>query len=128
MSCAEGSSAGLVRACALVALLLAPAAAAQTEIRKAVPPAAAAATGEVVAPTKRAKPSTPVTEEGSVVATAAEVTADGRATRLLMTFSNSVRYQIFTLADPYRVIIDIPNVDFHLAKDAGQHGRGVIQA
>jgi N-acetylmuramoyl-L-alanine amidase len=81
-----------------------------------------------VAPTKRAKPSTPVTEEGSVVATAAEVTADSRATRLLMTFSNSVRYQIFTLADPYRVIIDIPNVDFHLAKDAGQHGRGVILA
>jgi N-acetylmuramoyl-L-alanine amidase len=128
MSCAEGSSAGLVRAFALVALLLAPVAAAQTEIRKAVPPAAAAATGEVVAPTKRGKPSTPVTEEGSIVATAAEVTADSRATRLLMTFSNSVRYQIFTLADPYRVIIDVPNVDFHLAKDAGQHGRGVIQA
>jgi len=127
MSGAEGSTAGLVRAFALVALFLAPAAAAQTEIRKAVPPAASAGTGVVVPPTKRTKPSMPV-EEGPIVATAAEVTADGRATRLLMTFSNSVRYQIFTLADPYRVIIDIPNVDFHLAKDAGQHGRGVILA
>jgi N-acetylmuramoyl-L-alanine amidase len=118
----------LVRVFALVALLLAPVAVAQTEIRKTAPPTASAGTGEVVPPTKRAKPSTPVTEEGPVVATAAEVTADGRATRLLMTFSNSVRYQVFTLADPYRVIIDIPNVDFRLAKDAGQRGRGVIQA
>ena len=128
MSCAEGSSAGLVRVLALAALLLAPLAAAQTEIRKAAPPAAPSGTGETVPPTKRTKPLMAVTDQGPVVATAAEITVDGRATRLVMTLSNSVRYQIFTLADPYRVIIDIPDVDFRLAKDVGQHGRGVIQA
>jgi N-acetylmuramoyl-L-alanine amidase len=127
MSCAEGSSAGLVRVFVLAALLCSPLAAAQTEIRKAAPPAASSGTGEA-APPKRTKPLMAATDQGPVVATAAEIIVDGRATRLVMTFANSVRYQTFTLADPYRVIIDIPDVDFRLAKDAGQHGRGVIQA
>ena len=32
------------------------------------------------------------------------------------------------LADPYRLIIDMPDVSFRLPKGAGQQGKGLIQA
>src|SRR5581483_5314836 len=37
-------------------------------------------------------------------------------------------YQYFMLADPYRIIVDVPDVSFALPKGAGQQGRGLIQA
>lgn len=64
----------------------------------------------------------------SVEATAAEISGDEQRTRFILTLSARVPYQIFTLADPYRVIIDMPDVAFHLSKGAGQQGGGVISA
>ena len=34
----------------------------------------------------------------------------------------------FTLADPYRVVIDLPQVTFKLPAKAGEHGRGLVKA
>ena len=34
----------------------------------------------------------------------------------------------FTLADPYRVVIDLPEVTFKLPAQAGEHGRGLVKA
>ena len=34
----------------------------------------------------------------------------------------------FTLPDPYRVVIDIPQVNFQLPPKTGERGRGVIKA
>ena len=42
--------------------------------------------------------------------------------------SAAVPYQYFALADPYRLIIDMPDVSFGLPKGSGQQGRGLIQA
>ncbi len=64
----------------------------------------------------------------SVEATAAEISGDDQRTRFILTLSARVPYHIFTLADPYRVIIDMPDVAFHLSKGAGQQGGGVISA
>ena len=35
---------------------------------------------------------------------------------------------MFTLPNPYRVIIDVPDVDFRLPPAAGQQGKGLIRA
>ena len=37
-------------------------------------------------------------------------------------------YQYFVLSDPYRLIIDMPDVNFLLPKGSGQQGRGLIRA
>jgi N-acetylmuramoyl-L-alanine amidase len=67
-------------------------------------------------------------EERGTVARGAEIIADGRSTRFVLTLSTPVAYQIFTLGDPYRVVIDLTDVAFRLPKDTGRQGRGVITA
>ena len=44
-----------------------------------------------------------------------------------MDFDRKVDLAAFTLADPYRVVIDLPQVVFRLPKDAGEQGRGLIK-
>ena len=34
----------------------------------------------------------------------------------------------FTIADPYRVVIDIPQVNFQFPAKTGEHGRGIVKA
>ena len=63
-----------------------------------------------------------------VSATDAQVTGDGQRTRFSLHLSAAIAYQIFTLADPYRLIIDMPDVEFRLPKAAGQREQGLIQA
>ncbi len=38
------------------------------------------------------------------------------------------QFRAFTLADPYRVVLDIPQVNFQLPAEAGVTGRGLIKA
>ena len=45
-----------------------------------------------------------------------------------MDFSRKIDFHAFTLADPYRVVIDIPQVVFQLPPKAGESGRGLIKA
>jgi N-acetylmuramoyl-L-alanine amidase len=136
MPAAQGST-PLAVAIAAVSLFAALAAAAQTEIKKAAPadpsPALGGNRGTPPAPQRPAqKPGQsswiPEVDDRAIVASRAEISTDARGTRFIVTFSNRLRYQIFTLADPYRVIIDMADVGFRLASDAGRQGRGVIQA
>ncbi len=39
-----------------------------------------------------------------------------------------VDFRVFPLADPYRVVIDLPQVDFRLAEGEGKEGRGLVKA
>ena len=39
-----------------------------------------------------------------------------------------IQFRAFALADPYRVIVDVPQVDFKLKAGAGTAGRGLIKA
>ena len=64
----------------------------------------------------------------STKALGAEVLLEGTRTRFSLLLSASVPYQVFTLANPYRVIIDMPDISFQLPAGAGQQGTGVIAA
>jgi N-acetylmuramoyl-L-alanine amidase len=62
------------------------------------------------------------------VATDSRVGGDGAQTRFVMDFSRKVDFRAFTLADPYRVVIDLPQVTFKLPPKTGDTGRGLVTA
>ncbi len=48
-------------------------------------------------------------------------------TRIVVDLSDSVNFSIFTLADPYRIVIDLPEVDWQLPFGSGQRSVGQVQ-
>jgi len=49
-------------------------------------------------------------------------------TRFVVDLDREVPFHVFALADPYRVIIDLPQIDFRLPASTGQSGRGLVSA
>src|SRR6185295_17352097 len=64
----------------------------------------------------------------AVTVTQAEVTRAGALTRFSLLLSARVPYHVSYLANPYRVIIDMPDVDFQLPVAAGRQGQGLVRA
>jgi N-acetylmuramoyl-L-alanine amidase len=62
------------------------------------------------------------------VATDARLAGDDKQTRFVIDLSRRIDMRAFTLADPYRVVIDIPQVNFQLPPKTGERGRGVVKA
>ncbi|MFC7052878.1 N-acetylmuramoyl-L-alanine amidase [Hansschlegelia quercus] len=62
------------------------------------------------------------------VATEARLAGDEQRTRLVIDLSAPAAIKAFTLADPYRVVIDLPEIAFRLPETAGREGRGLISA
>jgi N-acetylmuramoyl-L-alanine amidase len=62
------------------------------------------------------------------VATDARLAGDAARTRMVVDLSRPIAITAFTLADPYRVIIDLPQVTFSLGARLGENGRGLIKA
>jgi N-acetylmuramoyl-L-alanine amidase len=62
------------------------------------------------------------------VVTDARLGGDETQTRFVMDLDRKIELRAFTLADPYRVVIDIPQVTFQLPPKAGEAGRGLIKA
>jgi len=62
------------------------------------------------------------------VATAARLAGDEKQTRLVVDLTRKIELRAFALADPYRVVVDIPQVVFRLPPKAGEHGRGLVAA
>jgi N-acetylmuramoyl-L-alanine amidase len=62
------------------------------------------------------------------VATDVRVGGDDKATRFVMDFDRRIDLAAFTLSDPYRVVIDLPQVVFKLPEKAGEQGRGLVKA
>ncbi|MEP3278678.1 MAG: N-acetylmuramoyl-L-alanine amidase [Stappiaceae bacterium] len=60
------------------------------------------------------------------VASAARVAGDSTRTRFVADLSETVSFNVSVLADPYRVIIDMPQTRFDLPRGAGQEGRGLV--
>lgn len=58
----------------------------------------------------------------------ARIVGDARRTRFIADLTQFVEVGIFTLADPYRLVIDLPQVRFSLPDGAGERGRGMISA
>ncbi|HEY0293436.1 MAG TPA: N-acetylmuramoyl-L-alanine amidase [Hansschlegelia sp.] len=62
------------------------------------------------------------------VALDARLAGDEQRTRLVIDLSAPAQIKAFTLADPYRVIVDLPEIAFRLPEKAGREGRGLISA
>ena len=88
---------------------------------------AAVIAGIAMAPGARAAPAT-VAADSFPVATDARLGGDDSQTRLVVDLSRKIDLHVFSLADPYRVVIDIPQVTFRLPPKAGETGRGLIKA
>jgi N-acetylmuramoyl-L-alanine amidase len=58
----------------------------------------------------------------------ARIVGDTSRTRFVADLSDSVDIGIFTLADPYRLVLDLPQVKFALPDGIGAKGRGMISA
>jgi N-acetylmuramoyl-L-alanine amidase len=62
------------------------------------------------------------------VASDFRIGGDENQTRFVIDLSGKVDLRAFTLADPYRVVIDLPQVTFQLKPKAGESGRGLVKA
>lgn len=65
---------------------------------------------------------------GVAVATRAEVVGDGETAKFVLRLSRGVPVEVYTLANPFRVILDLPDVGFRLPKDAGRKQQGLVTA
>jgi N-acetylmuramoyl-L-alanine amidase len=70
----------------------------------------------------------PATGLNFPVASDARLAGDARQTRFILDLDRAIPFRAFALADPYRVILDIPQVSFRLAAGTGAAGRGLIKA
>jgi N-acetylmuramoyl-L-alanine amidase len=70
----------------------------------------------------------PVAAADFPVASDARLAGDDKQTRFVLDLDKALQFRAFTLADPYRVVVDIPQVKFQLAPGAGMAGRGLIKA
>ncbi len=62
------------------------------------------------------------------VASEVRLGGDETQTRMVVDFNQKIDMRAFTLADPYRVIIDLPQVIFRFPAATGESGRGLIKA
>ena len=62
------------------------------------------------------------------VASGARLAGDGKQTRFILDLDRKIEFRAFPLADPYRVVVDIPQVNFQLAAGTGSAGRGLVKA
>ncbi len=60
-------------------------------------------------------------------ATAAGLDGDEQRTSFRLELSKGVTAEIFTLANPYRVVVDLPDVTFELPSIAGREERGLVK-
>jgi N-acetylmuramoyl-L-alanine amidase len=61
-------------------------------------------------------------------ATDAHLSGDDKQTRLTIDLSRKIDMRAFTLDEPYRVVIEIPQVNFQLPPNAGDQAQGVTKA
>jgi N-acetylmuramoyl-L-alanine amidase len=72
--------------------------------------------------------SKPGASSGIPVVSDIRLAGDGKQTRFILDLDQSISFHAFPLADPYRVVLDIPQVSFQLPAGAGTAGRGLIKA
>ncbi|WP_114360791.1 MULTISPECIES: N-acetylmuramoyl-L-alanine amidase [Rhodopseudomonas] len=62
------------------------------------------------------------------VASDVRIAGDDRQTRLIVDLDGKVPLRAFALADPYRVVIDLPQISFRFPRGTGESARGLIKA
>jgi len=74
------------------------------------------------------QPPRPAVAENLPVASDVRVAGDGKQTRFILDLDRKIDIRTFVLANPYRVVIDIPQVTFNLPAGTGATGSGLIKA
>jgi N-acetylmuramoyl-L-alanine amidase len=90
--------------------------------------AALLACGSAVAVAQERTPAAAGAPDFYPVATDSRVAGDDKHTRVVIDVSRRIELRTFTLADPYRVVVDLPQVTFKLPPKAGETGRGLVKA
>jgi N-acetylmuramoyl-L-alanine amidase len=75
-----------------------------------------------------ALPKQATASESLPVATDVRVGGDDKQTRFVVDMTQKIDLAAFTLADPYRVVIDLPQVSFKLSAQASEQSRGLVKA
>ncbi|RTL53022.1 MAG: N-acetylmuramoyl-L-alanine amidase [Bradyrhizobiaceae bacterium] len=70
----------------------------------------------------------PAVAETLPVASDARIAGDDKQTRFILDLDRKVDVRAFALSDPYRVVVDIPQVTFNLSAGSGTTGRGLIRS
>jgi N-acetylmuramoyl-L-alanine amidase len=79
--------------------------------------------------TARAADETPVaTSPVFPVASDVRIAGDDKQTRFILDLDRKIPIRAFALSDPYRVVVDLPQVTFRLDAGAGTAARGLIKA
>ena len=74
-----------------------------------------------------APPQSPVAVPNYPIASDARLAGDAKQTRFILDLDKPIQFRAFTLADPYRVVVDIPQVNFQLGAGSGGTGRGLVK-
>jgi N-acetylmuramoyl-L-alanine amidase len=64
---------------------------------------------------------------GYPVASDARLAGDAKQTRFVLDLDRTIQFRAFALPDPYRVVVDMPQVNFRLPAGAGTTGRGLVK-
>ena len=62
------------------------------------------------------------------VASDARLAGDVVHTRFILDLDQAVSFRAFTLTDPYRVVVDLPEINFRVPPGTGAQGRGLVKA
>jgi N-acetylmuramoyl-L-alanine amidase len=62
------------------------------------------------------------------IASDARLAGDAKQTRFVLDLDQPIQFRTFALADPYRVVVDLPQVSFKFAAGIGAAGRGLVKA
>jgi N-acetylmuramoyl-L-alanine amidase len=66
--------------------------------------------------------------ESLPAATDVRVGGDDKQTRFVVDLTQKIDVSAFALGNPYRVVIDLPQIAFRLPEKAGEQGRGLVKA
>jgi N-acetylmuramoyl-L-alanine amidase len=80
------------------------------------------------APAAQAAIASPAGVSNFPIASDARLAGDAKQTRFILDLDKAIQFRAFALADPYRVIVDLPQVNFQLPAGAGGAGRGLVKA
>jgi N-acetylmuramoyl-L-alanine amidase len=74
------------------------------------------------------QPQSQASVPGFPVASDARLAGDAKLTRFVLDLDKTIQFHAFALDDPYRVVIDIAQVNFRLPPGTGTSGRGLVKA
>ncbi len=65
-------------------------------------------------------------ESETVAAVAVRIQAEPDRTRFVADLTRTVAFKVYVLPDPYRVIVDLPGIEFRLPADSGATASGLV--